>query len=104
MIKTKMIILVAVMAICIMGIANVSFAENTNTFTFTDSGITCSNVSGSGYTMEGTALTINEAGTYTITGSCSEGSIKVKKETTGVTLILKDLTLTSSTIISLSFS
>ena len=65
------------------------------TLTFTNSGVTASG-SGSGYKIEGTALTINEAGTYTITGSCAEGSITVKKGTTGVTLVLKDLTLTCS--------
>ena len=66
------------------------------TFTFTDSGITASG-SEDGYKIEGTDLTINGAGTYVVTGSCSEGSIKVKKETTGVTLVVKDLTLASST-------
>ena len=39
---------------------------------------------------------IDEAGTYIVTGSCSDGSITVKKETAGVVLILKDLDLTSS--------
>ena len=38
---------------------------------------------------------ISEAGTYIVTGECSDGNIKVKKGTTGVVLILKDLTLTS---------
>ena len=65
------------------------------TLTFSDSGITASGAE-SGYKIEGTALTINQTGVYTITGSCAEGSIKVKKETTGVTLILRDLTLTTS--------
>ena len=94
----------ALLAICIMGFSSISFASNSNTFTFTNSGITVSDTSGSGYKIEGTALTIDEAGTYTITGSCSEGSVKVKKETTGVTLILKDLTLTSSTTAPISLN
>lgn len=94
----------ALLTICVMGFSSISFAANSNTFTFTNSGITASNTSGSGYKIEGTALTINEAGTYTITGSCSEGSVKVKKETTGVTLILKDLTLTSSTTAPISLN
>ena len=40
---------------------------------------------------------IDSAGTYLITGSCSDGSVTVKKNTTGVVLILEDLTLASST-------
>lgn len=72
-------------------------------FTFSDSGITAAGET-SGYKIEGTALTINASGTYTITGSCTEGSIKVKKGTTGVTLILKDLTLTSATTAPLSIN
>ena len=32
---------------------------------------------------------------YTVSGSCADGSIKVKKSTTGVTLVLDGLTLTS---------
>ena len=40
---------------------------------------------------------ISESGTYIITGTCSDGNITVKKDTTGVVLILKDLDLTSTT-------
>ena len=67
-----------------------------NTFSFTNSGITASDGSGSGFKISGTDLTINEAGTYVVSGECAEGSIKVKKGTTGVILILDSLTLTSS--------
>ena len=67
-----------------------------NTFTFTDSGVTASDADGSGFKISGTALTINAAGTYRITGSCANGSVQVKKGTTGVTLVLDDLTLTAS--------
>ena len=45
---------------------------------------------------ENSSVKITEAGTYIITGSCSDGSITVKKETAGVILILRDLTLSSS--------
>ena len=69
-------------------------AADALTLTFTDSGITGS---GSGVEISGTALTISEPGTYLLTGSCADGSIKVKKGTAGVTLILSDLSLTSST-------
>ena len=41
-------------------------------------------------------MTINGSGTYIVSGSCSDGSISVKKETTGVTLVLDGLDLTSS--------
>ena len=41
-------------------------------------------------------VTIKESGTYIVTGTCSDGNIKVKKGTTGVVLVLKDLDLTST--------
>ena len=87
---------IAAIILVVAMMPNVSKAADsvTATLTFSDSGITAEGESG--YKIEGTALTINESGTYIIMGSCSEGSIKVKKGTTGVTLILKDLTLSSS--------
>ncbi|MCR4720997.1 MAG: carbohydrate-binding domain-containing protein [Lachnospiraceae bacterium] len=42
-------------------------------------------------------IKISESGTYIITGTCSDGNITVKKGTTGVVLVLKDLDLTSTT-------
>lgn len=68
-------------------------AADALTLTFTDSGITGS---GSGVEINGTALTISEPGTYLLTGNCADGSVKVKKGTAGVTLILSDLSLTSN--------
>ena len=65
------------------------------TFTFTDSGVTAAGETNTGYEIDGTALTITDSGTYTVSGSCADGSIKVKKGTTGVTLVLDGLTLTS---------
>ncbi|MBQ1418769.1 MAG: carbohydrate-binding domain-containing protein, partial [Firmicutes bacterium] len=47
-------------------------------------------------------VTISEAGTYIITGTCSDGNIKVKKGTQDVVLVLKDLTLSSTTGATLS--
>ena len=67
-----------------------------NSFTFTDTGITAENESGSGYKIDGTDLTINEAGVYVVSGDCMEGTIKIKKGTEGVTLVLSDLKLSSS--------
>ncbi len=46
---------------------------------------------------ENSQVKITESGTYIVTGSCTDGNITVKKGTTGVVLILKDLTLTSTT-------
>lgn len=53
-------------------------------------------ISGSGCEADGTALTISESGVYRLSGSCADGSVKVKKGATGVTLILDGLTLTSA--------
>ena len=47
---------------------------------------------------------ITESGTYIVTGSSSDGSITVKKGTTGVVLILEDLDLTSTTSATLSIN
>ena len=65
------------------------------TFTFTDSSVTAAGETDTGYEIDGTALTITDSGTYTVSGSCADGSIQIKKGTTGVTLVLSDLTLTS---------
>ena len=64
-------------------------------FTFTDSGITVEG-SSEGYECNGTVLTIDAAGTYLLSGSCTDGSVKIKKGTTGVRLILSGLSLTSA--------
>ena len=45
---------------------------------------------------EDSEVKITSSGTYIVTGSASEGSITVKKGTTGVVLVLQDLDLTSS--------
>ena len=80
------------------GTINNSMADAASdvTFTFTDSGVTAAGETNTGYEIDGTALTITDSGTYTVSGSCADGSIKVKKGTTGVTLVLSDLTLTSA--------
>ena len=79
------------------GTINNSTADTASdvTFTFADSGVTAAGETDTGYEIDGTALTITSSGTYTVSGSCADGSIKVKKGTTGVTLVLSDLTLTS---------
>lgn len=75
----------------------VSAADDSDvTFTFSESGIAVSDDTAEGYKISSTDLTINSAGTYRITGKCSEGSINVKKETTDVVLILDNLDLSCS--------
>ena len=69
-------------------------AGETTTVTFTDTAVTASNAAG--LEIDGTALTIDKAGTYLLTGQCADGSVKVRKGTTGVTLVLSGLNLTST--------
>lgn len=63
---------------------------------FSDTGITVNEGEYDGYKIEGTALTLNKSGVYRVSGSCSDGSIKIKKGTEGVMLVLAGLDLTSS--------
>ncbi len=69
--------------------------EQSAVLTFSNGGITETSA-GSGYTIDGTTLTVTTAGTYRIGGSCSEGAIIVSKGLSNVTLILDNLTLSSS--------
>lgn len=69
--------------------------DGATAFTFTDSTITAKDGDYTGYDIDGTALTIEAAGTYIVSGSCQSGSITVKKGVTGVTLVLSGLTLTA---------
>ena len=71
--------------------------EGATAFTFTDSGITAAEGDYDGYKIEGTALTINAAGTYVVSGSCADGSIQIKSGTEDVVLVLNGLDLTSTT-------
>ena len=79
-----------------MCFAHPVFADASATLTFADEGITASQ-EGSGYTIEGTTLTINEAGTYELTGTCANGSVIVDEGVDGAVLVLRDLSLSSST-------
>lgn len=69
--------------------------DGATAFTFTDIVITAKDGDYTGYDIDGTALTIEAAGTYIVSGSCQSGSITVKKGVTGVTLVLSGLTLTA---------
>ena len=77
---------------CQTQIGFVSADSETITFSFSDYSIAASNSSDS-YIIEGTKLTILGAGNYLVTGNCSNGSITIKKATTGVVLVLKSLEL-----------
>ena len=96
----RYVALLLALAILMLLVPKISAAEYTASgatkFVFKDSGITVTVGNYTGYKIEGTELTINGAGTYIVSGSCSNGSIKVKKGTTGVTLVLNGLTLTSA--------
>ena len=73
------------------------FSEDGATYIeFSDDGITVNEGEYDGYKVSGTELTLKDAGTYIVSGECSDGSIKVKKGTEGVTLVLDGLSLTSS--------
>ena len=64
-------------------------------FEFSDGGISADQSDSSNYKINGTELTIKSSGTYIVSGSCSDGSIKIKSGTTGVTLVLDGLSLSS---------
>ncbi len=103
----KKLISLLLAAAMILSLAACSTQEDTKTqtgtdsysadtaFTFTDSAITADGES-TGYEIDGTHLKIESSGTYLLSGSCSDGSIEIKKGTTGVTLILDGLELESS--------
>lgn len=78
------------------GTAETYTLDGATCFTFSDDGITAEEGSSGGYKIDGTALTINGAGVYAVSGSCADGSITIKKGTPCVTLVLNGLTLTSS--------
>ena len=86
--------LLTVLLVGVFLITGHALAAEDAVITFTDTGISGT---GSGYSISVTALSITENGTYTVTGSCSEGSISVAKSLDDVTLIFNDLTLSSST-------
>lgn len=71
-------------------------ASSGTTLTFSDSSI-AETVSGAGYTINGTTLTIAAAGVYRIKGNCTQGSIVVSKSLDNVILVFDGLNLTSAT-------
>lgn len=98
----KLLAIVLVTLLALTPLSLLSFAADdvdlsgATSFVFSDSSITVTEGNYTGYKVAGTALTINKAGTYVVSGSCANGTIVVKKNTTDVTLVLNGLTLTAS--------
>lgn len=67
---------------------------NATLVTLTDSSATAKGKY-TGYEIDGTDVSITEAGTYVFSGDCDNGSITVQKGVTGVTIVLNGLTLTN---------
>ena len=76
---------------CLLTACSQTNTNNDTTITFSDNGISTSIKDG--ITISNNNLTINQEGTYTITGSSTDGSITIN--TTNVTLVLDNLDLTS---------
>lgn len=71
-------------------------SSDATAFVFSDSGITVREGKYGEYKIDGTALTISGSGVYIFSGECTNGSIKIKKNVTGVTVVLNGLTLTAT--------
>lgn len=90
------LMLLALLPACVWAAESTAYdTDGATAFTFTDIAITAKDGDYTGYDIDGTALTIEAAGTYIVSGSCRNGSITVKKGVTGVTLVLSGLTLTA---------
>lgn len=99
----KFTAILLVICMVIMAMASVTCAAtkdystaNASMVTFSGSGVTAKGAY-SDYEIDGTEFTITGSGTYVFSGSCSDGNIVVKKGTTGVTVVLNGLKLTSTT-------
>ena len=98
--KRTHIILALALALSLLAGCAANKTENTATASgveiqFSDGKIAASSTDG--VEIDGTALTITDAGTYVLSGSCADGSVTVEKGVDGVTLVLNGLTLTSKT-------
>ena len=70
--------------------------EGATSFVFSNDGIDVTKGDYDGYKVQGTALSVTDAGVYVLSGACENGTVVVKKGVTGVTLILNGLTLSAS--------
>ena len=92
---TALVMLLTMTGLAVTANAAAYDTANATRFVFADSGITVTEGDYTGYKVKNTALSITEAGTYIVSGSCADGTIVVKKNVTGVTLILDGLTLSA---------
>lgn len=76
-----------------MALQGCAASASSKKIVFSDGKITASD--SSGCKISKTDLTIEKSGTYEVSGSCSDGSITVKKGVTGVELVLGGITLSS---------
>lgn len=90
------LLLTLALLLCFVPVASAADYSGATAFVFSDDGIAVTEGGATGYKISGTALTINAAGTYVLSGACADGSVKVKKGTTGVPLVLNGLELTSA--------
>lgn len=90
------LLLTLALLLCFVPVASAADYSGATAFVFSDDGLAVTEGEATGYKISGTALTINAAGTYVLSGACADGSVKVKKGTTGVTLVLNGLELTSA--------
>lgn len=90
------LLLTLALLLCFAPVASAADYSGATAFVFSDDGIAVTEGEATDYKISGTALTINAAGTYVLSGACADGSVKVKKGTTGVTLVLNGLELTSA--------
>ena len=93
---TVLVLLLTVTSLALTANAAEYDTVNATSFIFSDDGITVTEGDYTGYKVKGTALSVTDAGTYVVSGSCANGSIVVKKNVTGVTLVLNGLTLTAA--------
>ena len=96
--RSAAVLLALIVALACLPAASAAEYNTANavSFIFSDTSITATGGSNTGYKINGTKLTLSGAGTYILSGTCSNGSVKVEKGTTDVTLVLKGLSLTST--------
>ena len=92
---TALVMLLTMTGLAVTANAAAYDTANATSFVFSDDEITVTEGDYTGYKVKNTALSVTQAGTYIVSGSCVDGSIVVKKNVTGVTLILDGLTLTA---------
>lgn len=98
--KLKAIIIAAALVctsvLCVLPACAAEYSENGATvFSFGETTVDIKTGSSTGYETDGCDIKITESGTYVFKGSCADGSITVKKGTSGVVLILSGLNLES---------